>query len=101
MIVMDNGVLGMVRQWQKQFFGKRYSGTPLPGNPDFAALARVYGIKARTVTKKEEAEDAINELAESKESMLLHAMIDKEESVLPWVTGGRSLDEAVTEIEEN
>jgi acetolactate synthase-1/2/3 large subunit len=101
MIVMDNGVLGMVRQWQKQFFGKRYSGTPLPGNPDFAALARVYGIKARTVTKKEEAEDAINELAESKESMLLHAMIDKEESVLPWVTGGRSLDDAVTEIEEN
>ncbi|MCP4219123.1 MAG: biosynthetic-type acetolactate synthase large subunit [bacterium] len=98
MVVLDNGVLGMVRQWQKAFFGKRYSGTPLPGNPDFAAVARAYGIKARTLTKKEDAEDAVTELAESKESMLLHARIDKEESVLPWVTGGLGLDEAITEV---
>ncbi|MCP5104805.1 MAG: biosynthetic-type acetolactate synthase large subunit [bacterium] len=100
MVVMDNGVLGMVRQWQKAFFGKRYEGTPLTGNPDFAAVARAYGIKSRTLTKKEEAEDAVKELAESKESMLIHALIDKEESVLPWVTAGKALDEAVTEIEE-
>lgn len=98
MVVLDNGALGMVRQWQKAFFGKRYSGTPLPGNPDFAAVARAYGIKARTLTKKEEAEDAVGELAESKETMLLHALIDKEESVLPWVTGGLALDEAITEV---
>jgi acetolactate synthase-1/2/3 large subunit len=98
MIVLDNGVLGMVRQWQKAFFGKRYSGTPLPGNPDFAAVARAYGVKARTLTKKEEAEDALKELAESKESMLIHALIDKEESVLPWVTGGLALDQAITEV---
>lgn len=98
MVVLDNGVLGMVRQWQKAFFGKRYSGTALTGNPDFAAVARAYGIKARTLTKKEEAEDAVKELAESKESMLLHALIDKEENVLPWVTGGLALDKAITEV---
>lgn len=97
MIVLDNGVLGMVRQWQKQFFGKRYSGTPLPGNPDFAALAEVYGIKSRTLDKKEDAEDVLKELAASKESMLVHALIDKEESVFPWVTTGKALDQAITE----
>ncbi len=99
MLVLDNGVLGMVRQWQKAFFGKRYSGTPLPGNPDFAALAEVYGIKSKTLTRKEDAQKVIKELAESRESMLVHAVIDEEESVLPWVTAGKGLDEAVTEID--
>jgi len=98
MVVMDNGALGMVRQWQELLYEKRYSGTELVGNPDFAEIARVYKIKARTVTKKEDAEDAIRELAESKESMLIHALIDKKENVLPWVPSGRSLDNVVTKI---
>ena len=52
---MNNGYLGMVRQWQQLFEGKRYSGTPLSG-PDFAKLAEAYGVRGITVETFEEAE---------------------------------------------
>jgi len=98
MIVMDNFALGMVRQWQELLYDKRYSGTPLLCNPDFAKIAEAYGIKSIKISKKEEAEDAVKELAQSEKSMLLHALIDKEENVLPWVPSGRSLTDVVTKI---
>jgi acetolactate synthase-1/2/3 large subunit len=98
MIVMDNLALGMVRQWQELLYGKRYLGTPLDCNPDFAKIAEAYRIRSRTLKKKEEAREAIKELAKSEKSMLIHALIDKNENVLPWVPSGRSLDDVVTKI---
>jgi acetolactate synthase I/II/III large subunit len=98
MIVMDNFALGMVRQWQELLYEKRYSGTPLLCNPDFAKIAEAYGIKSIKISEKDEAEEAVKELAQSEKSMLLHALIDKEENVLPWVPSGRSLTDVVTKI---
>jgi acetolactate synthase-1/2/3 large subunit len=98
MIVMDNFSLGMVRQWQELLYGKRYLGTPLDCNPDFAKIAEAYRIKSRTLKQKGEAKEAIKELAKSGKSMLIHALIDKNENVLPWVPSGRSLDDVVTKI---
>jgi len=98
MIVMDNKCLGMVRQWQELLCDKRYSATESPDNPDFAELARTIGIRALTVKCPEEAEEAIKELAASKESLLVHALVDPKENVLPMVPAGKPLDQFLTKI---
>jgi len=98
MIVIDNKYLGMVRQWQELYCDKRYSATESPDNPDFAEIARVIGIRALTVNCPEEAEESIKELAASKESMLVHALVDPEENVLPMVPAGKPLDQILTKM---
>lgn len=95
-VVLDNGYLGMVRQWQDMFHDKRYSGVLLDNNPDFAALANVLGIRGRRVDKVEDVADAMKELAESKEAMLLHVICKEEENVFPMVAAGASLDDTRT-----
>ncbi len=95
MVVLDNGYLGMVRQWQELLCQKRYSGTDMQGNPDFAAIARAYEIKASTISHPDECEAAVAELARSSESMLLHAKIDPCENVLPMVPPGESLNKMI------
>lgn len=98
MLLLDNSYLGMVRQWQQLLFEKRYAGTEMNDNPDFCLLAQAMGIKSRRIFKVEEAEDAVRELAESSESMLLHAVITGEENVLPMVPAGKSLDKVIRKI---
>lgn len=98
MIVMDNLALGMVRQWQELLYEKRYSGTPLDCNPDFAKIAEAYRIDNMVLDKNEDAEKVIKKLAKSEKSMLIHALIDREANVFPWIPGGRSLDNPVTKI---
>lgn len=87
-IVLDNNALGMVRQWQQLFFGCRYSATVLNDNPDFAKMAEDTGIKALRIQKPEEVEGAIDALAHSKEPMLIHALVDPRENVIPMVPPG-------------
>ncbi|MDK2864930.1 MAG: acetolactate synthase large subunit [Thermotogota bacterium] len=87
-IVLDNNALGMVRQWQQLFFGCRYSATVLNDNPDFAKIAEDTGIKALRIQKPEEVEGAIDALAHSKEPMLIHALVDPRENVIPMVPPG-------------
>ena len=98
MMILDNNYLGMVRQWQELLCEKRYSETSLQDNPDFARIAAAYGIKAKTISKSQEAVQAVSELAESKDSMLIHARVDPGENVLPMVPAGKSLDEVLTRI---
>ncbi|MBN2530612.1 MAG: biosynthetic-type acetolactate synthase large subunit [Deltaproteobacteria bacterium] len=95
-IVLDNGFLGMVRQWQDMFHGKRYSGVVLDNNPDFAALAQVLGIKSQRLEKIDEVEGALAELAQSSEAMLLHVIVEQEENVFPMVAAGASLNDTRT-----
>ncbi|MDK2786249.1 MAG: acetolactate synthase large subunit [Thermotoga sp.] len=87
-IVMDNKALGMVRQWQQLFFNCRYSATILADNPDFAKIAEAVGIKAMRIEKPDEVDRAVEELARSKEPMLIHAVVDPAENVLPMVPPG-------------
>ena len=91
-IIMNNGYLGMVRQWQQLFYGRRYSNTVLEVQPDFVKLAESYGIKARRIRKKSEVAEALKELVAYKNPYLLDVVIAKEENVYPMVPAGASLD---------
>jgi len=84
-VLIDNAKLGMVRQWQDLFFNGRLSETDLSDNPDFIMLASAFDIKAKTISKKSEVTDAINEMLDHDGSYLLRVQIDAKENVWPLV----------------
>ena len=84
-VLLDNGVLGMVRQWQEVFFDENYSEVDLYDNPDFAKLARAFQIDAFTVTKRDEVDAGIDKLLASKNPILMHVKISATENVWPLV----------------
>ncbi|SDQ33833.1 acetolactate synthase, large subunit [Pseudoxanthomonas sp. CF385] len=84
-VLIDNSALGMVRQWQELFFAERYSEIDLSDNPDFAALARVFGIPARHISLRDEVEDALADLLAQPGPALLHVTIDIKANVWPLV----------------
>ena len=87
MILMNNNYLGMVRQWQELFFDQRYSSTPMV-NPDFNAIAAAYGIPTRLVNKREELDDAINDMVNSNNSYLLVVNVQEQSLVYPMTPAG-------------
>lgn len=89
-VLLDNSVLGMVRQWQEVFFDKNYSETNLDDNPDFALLARAFQIDAFTVNTREEVDAGIDRLLSTDGPVLMHVKIDPGENVWPLVPPGRS-----------
>jgi len=89
--VMDNGYLGMVRQWQELFYNRRYSYTELR-NPDFVKLAEAYGAVGMRVTKPEEVAPALQEALAVPKPVMIDFVIEREENVLPMVPPGESLD---------
>jgi len=97
-VVMNNGTLGMVRQWQSLFHGKRYSETTLARPPDFVKLAAAYGIAGFQAGSEEALEITLDKaaslLAQGK-SALLDAAIDIDEMVLPMVPSGKPIDEQI------
>jgi acetolactate synthase-1/2/3 large subunit len=99
MLVLDNAYLGMVRQWQELMYDSRYAGTVMDDNPDFAALAEVMGIPARTLKKPEDAERLLRELAAATGPMLVHAHVAGTQNVLPMVPVGKSLDQALITLD--
>ncbi|MET0718500.1 MAG: acetolactate synthase 2 catalytic subunit [Pseudoxanthomonas sp.] len=84
-VLLDNSSLGMVRQWQELFFAKRYSEIDLSDNPDFAALAEVFGIRARRIDRRDQVEDALADLLAQPGPALLHVAIDVKANVWPLV----------------
>ncbi|HEU5089901.1 MAG TPA: thiamine pyrophosphate-dependent enzyme, partial [Roseiflexaceae bacterium] len=94
--VINNGYLGMVRQWQELFENKRYSGTPLSG-PDFAKLAEAYGWKGITVERSEDVDAAIQEAYDTDGPVLIDFRVEREVNVWPMVPQGKSIGEAITE----
>lgn len=89
-VLLDNGALGMVRQWQEVFFEENYSEVHLYDNPDFAEVARAFQIDAFTVTKRSEVDAGIEKLLAAKGPILMHVKIDQAENVWPLVPPGRS-----------
>ncbi|MEW5898522.1 MAG: biosynthetic-type acetolactate synthase large subunit [Bacillota bacterium] len=89
--VMDNGYLGMVRQWQELFYNRRYSYTELR-NPDFVKLAEAYGAVGMRVTKPEEVAPVLQEALAVPKPVMIDFVIEREENVLPMVPPGESLD---------
>jgi acetolactate synthase-1/2/3 large subunit len=92
--VLNNGYLGMVRQWQQLFFEGRYSGTPLLG-PDFAKVAEAYGISGLTVTEKAQVVPAIEQAIEIDGPVLIDFRIVQEENVYPMVAPGAAIHEMI------
>jgi len=93
--LMDNGWLGMVKQWQKLFYGSRYMATRFSGTPDFVKLAEAYGADAVRVERHSEVKDAIKRAVKSDVPILLDFMIDPEEDVLPMTQPGKSASECI------
>jgi acetolactate synthase-1/2/3 large subunit len=89
-VLLDNSVLGMVRQWQEVFFDKNYSETNLDDNPDFAVLAKAFQIDAFTVNTADEVDAGIDRLLNTDGPVLMHVKIDPNENVWPLVPPGRS-----------
>jgi acetolactate synthase-1/2/3 large subunit len=84
-VLLDNSSLGMVRQWQELFFAKRYSEIDLSDNPDFAALAEVFGIPAKRIDRRDQVEGALADLLAQPGPALLHVAIDIRANVWPLV----------------
>lgn len=87
--IINNGYLGMVRQWQDVFYNKRHAGTPL-FNPDFVKIAEAYGIPGRSVTRKEDVYDAIKEAQACEGAFMLDFQVEEFTNVYPMVAPGKS-----------
>ena len=96
-IVINNHVLGMVRQWQTLFYGKRYSQTVLKDSVDFCRVAEGLGCMAIRVTKKEEVGPAIEKAIAAGRPVLIDCMIPEDDKVFPMVPAGAALDEVFDE----
>lgn len=93
--VINNQVLGMVRQWQEIIYDNRYSHIDLAGSPDFVKLAEAYGVKGLRATNKEEARRAWAEALETPGPVLVEFVVRKGENVYPMVTQGNTIDEMI------
>ncbi|MFH1486799.1 MAG: biosynthetic-type acetolactate synthase large subunit [Chloroflexota bacterium] len=94
--IINNGFLGMVRQWQELFYERRYVGTPL-SNPDFVKVAEAYGVAAMRVKDKVQVEAAIQRAMEHDGPFLIDFVVEPEENVYPMVPPGASLAEVMEE----
>ena len=95
--ILNNGFLGMVRQWQEVVFKGDYVATEYSGNPDFVLLAEAYGIKGIRVTSKDQIEDAIKEANAYPGPVLVDFVTEKEENVYPMIPSGMSVNEMIEE----
>ena len=96
-VVINNHVLGMVRQWQNLFYGKRYSQTILRDKVDFVKLAEAMGARAKKVTTKEEFDAAFDEAIKSNTTFVIDCEIDSDEKVFPMVSPGAAISDAFDE----
>ena len=96
-IVVNNHVLGMVRQWQTLFYGERYSQTVLNDAVDFVKVAEAMGAKAYRVTKKEELEPVLKEAISLNIPVLIDCYIGEDDKVFPMVAPGAPISEAFEE----
>ena len=98
-VVINNHVLGMVRQWQTLFYDHRYSNTVLNDKVDFVKLAEAMGAVGIRVTKKEELADAIKKAIELNTTVVLDCIIDSDDKVFPMVPAGANIEDAFDEAD--
>ena len=92
-VIANNQVLGMVRQWQTAFYGKRYSQTTLDNNLDYASLAKAFAIDYYEAKTKEEYKNAISQAVKNRRPALINAYVLTDEKVLPMVAPGKPIDD--------
>ena len=96
-VVINNHVLGMVRQWQNLFYGQRYSNTTLIDGVDFVKVAEGMGAEGMTVTTREELDIAIEKAFKAEGPFVIDCRIDSDEKVWPMVAPGAPIQEAFTD----
>ena len=99
-VVFNNHALGMVRQWQTLFYGKRYSSTILEDKMDFCRVSEAMGARAIRVTKKEEVDEAIKEALAAGEPVVIEVVIPQDEKVWPMVAPGAAIEESFDEKDQ-
>ncbi len=92
--IINNGYLGMVRQWQEFFYDRRYAGTPIL-SPDFAALARSFGLGGEAVKSRQEVEGAVERARADERTVVLDFQVEKEDTVYPMVPTGARLQDMI------
>ena len=98
-VVMNNSVLGMVRQWQKLFYGCRFSNTDPHRATDFVKVAQGYGIKGLRITKPEEIHNVLKKAYDMNEPVVVDCVISPDENVLPMIPPGKTVNEIVTSMD--
>ena len=98
-IIINNGVLGMVRQWQTLFYDKHYSNSVLERKTDFSAFAKAFGANGEAVTTPEELDEALKRAFSYEGTYIVDCKIDKDEFVLPMLPPGGSMDDIITKLE--
>lgn len=96
-IVINNQVLGMVRQWQTLYYGKRYSATILTDKTDYCKTAEGLGCKAIRISQPSEVENALKEAIAAGGPVVIECVIDEDDKVFPMVSPGASIEEAFDE----
>jgi len=96
--VINNGYLGMVRQWQEFFYGRRYSSTPI-SSPDLPALAAAHGLRSVRIDTRDQVESAIRFARQADGTVLLDFRVEQEDSVFPMVPAGAALDAMIRRVE--
>ncbi len=99
-LIMNNGVLGMVRQWQTLFYNKHYSNTVLQRKTDFTAFAKAFGADGERVETVDELDKALERAFSADGPYIVDCAIDKDEFVLPMLPPGGSMDDIITRLEE-
>jgi acetolactate synthase-1/2/3 large subunit len=92
--IINNGFLGMVRQWQEFFYERNYAATPLL-NPDFARLGEAYGIRSMTVTERAQVVPSVQAARQHDGPVLINFRVEQEDTVYPMVAAGASLHEMI------
>lgn len=99
-LLLNNGVLGMVRQWQTLFFDKHYSNTILDRQTDFVKLSEAFGGKGKRISSLEELDNALTEAFNYDGPFLIECPIGKDEMVLPMLPPNGSMDQIITEVQK-
>lgn len=92
--IINNGYLGMVRQWQQFFHDRRYSATPM-SSPDYVKLADAHGLSGIRVTRRDEMADALRHARASAGTVVMDFRVQQEDTVYPMVTPGAALHEMI------
>ena len=97
-VLMNNGVLGIVRQWQTLFFGKRYSSTVLARKTDFVKLAQSFGADGYLAETQVEFKRAFEQALAGGKPAVIDVRIDKDEMVLPMLPPGGAISDMITKV---
>lgn len=97
-LLMNNNVLGMVRQWQKVYFKNRFSQTTLNKTTDYVKLAQAFGARGYTISKEEDIEKVLKDAISSKETCVINCVISEDANVIPMITPGNSFENQITDL---